>query len=144
MVLLPGVWAAMATMAGRIRTVSTIHTVKTISTISTISTASTACQLCHYTTPNQANLLKHYALGHSMLDEYLQDQDLVDRKRVQYQNKPKKMSFGPDCPICDAKGRDRDHVARHFLEELYAMLPVRPKTRYWTINCHVCLFAQDT
>ena len=88
-----------------------------------------ACQLCNYTTPHQSNLLKHYALGHSMLDEYLQDQELVERKRDQFQKKPKKMSFGPDCPICDAKGRDRDHVTRHFMDELYAMLNTNPKAR---------------
>ena len=54
----------------------------------------------------------------SVLDEYLQDQELVERKRDQFQKKPKKMSFGLDCPICDAKGRDRDHVTRHFMDEL--------------------------
>ena len=80
--------------------------------VESVSTTATACQLCNYTTPHQSNLLKHYALGHSMLDEYLQDQELVEKKRDQFLKKPKKMSFGPDCPICDAKGRDRDHIAR--------------------------------
>ena len=90
--------------------------------VESISTTSTACQLCNYTTPNLPNLYKHYALGHSMLDEYLQDQELCQLKREEHAKKPKKMSFGPNCPICDAKGRDRDHVARHFMDELFAML----------------------
>ena len=100
--------------------------------VEAISTASTACQLCNYTTPNQPNLLKHYALGHSKLDEYLQDQELCQRKREEHQKKPKKMSYGPDCPICGAKGRDRDHIARHFLDELLALL--KPKQK----NCEHC------
>ena len=47
--------------------------------------------------------LKHYALGHSKLDELLQDEELVARKREIHQQKPKRLSLGPDCVVCGAK-----------------------------------------
>ena len=47
--------------------------------------------------------LKHYALGHSKLDELLMDDELVARKRELHQQKPKRLSLGPDCVVCDAK-----------------------------------------
>ena len=71
-----------------------------------------ACQQCYYTTEKMDNLVKHYALGHSKLDELLLDDDLVEKKRKEHAKKPKRLSFGPDCPICHEVGRDRDHVSR--------------------------------
>ena len=39
------------------------------------------------------NLVKHYALGHSKLDELLLDDDLVEKKRKEHAKKPKRLSF---------------------------------------------------
>ncbi len=86
-----------------------------------------ACTLCYYTTDKLDNLVKHYALGHSKLDEYLQDEDLVAAKREIAMKKPKRLSFGKDCPICGQQGRDRDHVARHFMNELMEVVNALPK-----------------
>lgn len=85
------------------------------------------CNLCWYTSDKLDNLVKHYALGHSKLDELLQDEDLIEAKKQKEANKPKRMSFGPNCPICGQKGRDRDHIARHFLPELMELVSQLPK-----------------
>jgi len=93
-----------------------------------------ACAICYYTTDKLDNLVKHYALGHSKLDELLQDEQLLQEKRAKAKKKPKRMTWGKECPICGQTGRDRDHVARHFLNELLdvvAELPVRSQ-------CNMC------
>ena len=59
-------------------------------------------------------MVKHIALGHSMLDTLLQDEELVNQKRAKVMSKPKKVSLGNTCPICDMKEPSREHVARHF------------------------------
>ena len=86
-----------------------------------------SCQLCYYTTDKMDNLVKHYALGHSKLDELLKDKSLIERKRDEQAKKPKRLSFGPDCPICQETGRDRDHVSRHFMSELLEIVNLLPK-----------------
>jgi hypothetical protein len=86
------------------------------------------CQQCYYTTDKLDNLVKHYALGHSKLDELLQDEELIQRKREEHAKKPKRLSFGPDCPICNEPGKEREHVARHFMAELlgqFALFMIR-------------------
>lgn len=101
------------------------------------SGVNSACQLCNYTSGKMENLVKHYALGHSKLDEFLLDEELVQQKRDLAAKKPKRLSFGPDCPICGAKGRDRDHVARHFQDELLEMVQSLPRPRY----CNLCEYS---
>ena len=51
-------------------------------------------------------------LGHSKLDELLQDHDLVNEKRSRIMAKPRRIAIGPICPICDVKDPAREHVAR--------------------------------
>ena len=48
-------------------------------------------------------MVKHVALGHSMLDALLQDENLLELKRIKAQSKPKKIAVGSTCPICDNK-----------------------------------------
>ena len=55
---------------------------------------------------------RFYVLGHSKLDELLQDQDLVNEKRSKVLAKPRRIAIGPQCPICDVKDPAREHVAR--------------------------------
>ena len=43
------------------------------------------CNQCDYQTDKMDNLVKHLALGHSKLDEFLVDENLVASKRMQYQ-----------------------------------------------------------
>ena len=45
------------------------------------------CNQCDYQTDKMDNLVKHLALGHSKLDEFLMDEELVASKRMQYFNK---------------------------------------------------------
>ena len=78
-------------------------------------------------------MAKHLALGHSKLDDFLSDADLVKTKREIAMNKPKKYIFGDKCPICDFVGPTRDHVTRHFMEELLE-LAEDPKK----LSCHEC------
>ena len=44
-----------------------------------------ACDQCEYRSDKAENLLKHLALGHSKLDEFLINEDLVAEKRYSYQ-----------------------------------------------------------
>ncbi len=60
------------------------------------------CAECNYTGEKPQNLAKHLALVHAMLDELLRDADLVAAKRQEVMSKPKKVSIGSNCPICDA------------------------------------------
>ena len=60
-------------------------------------------------------VVKHIALGHSKLDEMLQDEELVQRKRALQSSKPKRENIGPICPICDVRDPPREHVARYVL-----------------------------
>ena len=58
------------------------------------------CDICGYQNPRPDKMAKHLALGHSKLDELLMNEDLVQAKRVEALNKPKKLVLGPECPIC--------------------------------------------
>jgi len=78
----------------------------------------TVCPYCMYSTDKVDNLVKHIALGHSKLDELLQDDALVASKRAKAMAKPKKVNVGPSCPVCDSREPTREHVARHFGDEL--------------------------
>ncbi len=84
------------------------------------------CWKCDYRSEKMDNLVKHVALGHSQLDELLQDSKLVKEKRAKALAKPKRVSIGPFCPICDTKDPQREHVARHFSEELLAIVNQYP------------------
>ena len=37
------------------------------------------------------------------LDELLQNDDLVMEKRAKIQSKPRRITIGPTCPVCNAK-----------------------------------------
>ena len=50
------------------------------------------CQLCPYKTNKADNLVKHIALGHSKLDEFLKDEDLVQQKRAKAMATPRKVN----------------------------------------------------
>ena len=77
----------------------------------------TKCDWCSYTNTSSDKVCKHIALGHSKLDEMLQDEDLLQRKRALASTKPKRENIGL-CPICDLRDPPREHVARHFGDEL--------------------------
>lgn len=69
------------------------------------------------------NLVKHIALGHSKLDEFLMDEDLVARKRQQILTRRKTTTTMAAvgvgrCPICFVDSPSREHLVRHFMEEL--------------------------
>ena len=83
------------------------------------------CWRCDYQSEKLDNMVKHCALGHSKLDELLQDQDLVNEKRSKAMAKPRRISIST-CPICDVKDPAREHVARHFSEELIAIVVTYP------------------
>ena len=53
-----------------------------------------------------------------MLDALLQDESLLEQKRMKAMSKPKKVNVGSTCPICDSKEPSREHVSRHFSDEL--------------------------
>ena len=97
------------------------------------------CSICWYTTDKLDNLVKHYALGHSKLDELLQDEDLVEYKKAREAKKPKRMSFGPYCPICGVPTKERDHIARHFMPELMEMVNELPKKT----KCNKCDYSHS-
>lgn len=78
----------------------------------------TRCPECSYVCDKLDQLTRHLALFHCKLDELLQDEQLVANKRAKVMAKPKKVIIGPKCPICDIKDPAREHVSRHFMNEL--------------------------
>ena len=123
----------------------------------------TNCSFCQYTNPKLEKMAKHVALGHSKLDELLQDEDLVIEKQKIAALKPKK--FFPQtqhqiivpppnlndtgnsnemCPICNVFLEDSecygDHVAgEHFMDELLEYV----STFDDTTQCTLCPFNSD-
>ena len=69
----------------------------------------TKCPQCPYTAKGnkmEAGMLKHVALGHSMLDALLRDEKLLAEKKKNYTPiKPKKQIA--NCPICDMETASR-------------------------------------
>ncbi len=53
------------------------------------------CPMCSYTGEKPESVLRHLALYHGKLDEYLENADLVAAKRTKCLNKPKKVSSYP-------------------------------------------------
>lgn len=118
----------------------------------------TNCSFCQYTNPKLEKMAKHVALGHSKLDELLQDEDLLSEKQKIAALKPKKNSqhgFLPSrnsiggsdeeiCPICHAKFEDSfsfsDHVSgEHFMDELLEYVSTFDDTS----QCPMCTFNSD-
>ncbi len=94
----------------------------------------TRCDFCTYMNPSSDKVVKHIALGHSKLDEMLQDEELLRRKRTLISSKPKKESIGPLCPICGARDPTREHVARHYGDELNELVSKR-KDQFSCSDC---------
>jgi len=83
------------------------------------------CDLCGYQNVRADKMAKHLALGHSKLDQLLQDEALVESKRELALARPKKTPLGSQCPICEVgftKSTNREHVAWHFRTELKDMV----------------------
>lgn len=80
------------------------------------------CPYCPYKSEANEKMVKHVALGHSMLDSLLQDEKIVEEKRLRAMMKPKKVILGSNCPVCEAKDPSREHVARHFGDELQSII----------------------
>ena len=130
----------------------------------------TNCAFCEYTNPKLEKMAKHVALGHSKLDELLQDEDLVREKQKIAAMKPKKIvsnhyqqqiivppptvtntqgnGFGLSqneiCPICDLSLQDNecygDHVAG---EHFMDELLEYVSTFDDTSQCPLCSFNSD-
>ena len=102
----------------------------------------TVCNFCPYTNPNPDKMAKHMALGHSKLDELLSNQDLVAVKQRKAMSKPKKLSIGPECPICGmrfTKSQNRDHVSWHFMDELRDYVQTFADSQ----QCNQCEYRSD-
>jgi len=98
-----------------------------------------SCTQCPYTTDSQEKMVKHVALGHSMLDGFLQDKDLLAIKRQKALSKPKRVSVGPACPVCDLADPTREHIARHFSDELLDIVSEFPNQ----MQCTECVYTSD-
>ena len=102
----------------------------------------TVCNFCPYTNPNPDKMAKHMALGHSKLDELLSNQELVAVKQRKAMSKPKKLSIGPECPICGmrfTKSQNRDHVSWHFMDELRDYVQTFADSQ----QCNQCEYRSD-
>ena len=126
----------------------------------------TKCAFCTYTNPKIEKLAKHVGLGHSELDNLLQDHDLMSEKQkiaamkqkktILSHSYPQQMIVAPPtmnnsrgynedeteiCPICDITLQDNecygDHVAgEHFMDELLEYV----STFDDTAQCPLCPF----
>ena len=129
----------------------------------------TKCAFCTYTNPKIEKLAKHVGLGHSELDNLLQDHDLMSEKQkiaamkqkktILSQNYPQQLIVAPPtmnnsrgynedeteiCPICDITLQDNecygDHVAgEHFMDELLEYV----STFDDTAQCPLCPFNSE-
>lgn len=100
------------------------------------------CLECNYLGEKPQNLAKHIALVHSMLDKLLMDEDLVRAKREAAMSKPKKISIGDQCPVCEmaiAKRDSRVHVIWHFMDDLRKMVAEFEDKRI----CDLCGYQND-
>ena len=91
---------------------------------------------------NPRVLAQHMALNHGGLDNLLADPSVVEMKRQENANY-NAMNRGPQkvadqqCPICDqnyTKKEIREHCARHFAEEITAILDSFPDPTV----CSIC------
>ena len=85
----------------------------------------TACPECDYHGDKPKTLAIHVGLVHAKLDLMLSDMSLVQKKRADFIAKPKKVSIGRSCPVCDMKfnkSQNRDHVSWHYIEELRSIV----------------------
>ena len=71
------------------------------------------------------------------MDEFLQNEELVAEKRLKAMQKPKKFNIGSECPICDFPNPPRDHVSRHFMEELVEYVEAKMPGQ---LSCNDCGF----
>ena len=102
-----------------------------------------ACIECDYRGDKPKTLSIHVGLVHAKLDVLLQDKNLVKQRRASYFAKPKKLSIGPNCPVCDqrfSKAQNRDHVSWHFIEELRAIVQEFEDPT----QCPQCPYSADT
>ena len=99
-----------------------------------------SCGICNeYSNPNIDKVAKHLALGHSMLDKLLSDKALVAKKKSKATAKPKKENVGPNCPVCSVREPTREHVARHFSDELLLHVQTLPDQN----QCAQCPYRGD-
>ena len=96
----------------------------------------TCCNLCDYKHPKNENMCKHLALFHCKLDELLQDEELLNRKRRKFVNRPKRVNIGDSCVICNMSVVSREHVSCHFKQELLAIV----NTFESPLSCGECDF----
>ena len=82
----------------------------------------TRCPECSYVGDKLEAVTRHLALYHCKLDAFLLDENLVASKRAKALSKPKKVSIGNKCPICSIKDPAREHVSRHFNNELMLLI----------------------
>jgi hypothetical protein len=57
-------------------------------------------------------------------------------KRAKALATPKKVSLGPACPVCGVPDPPREHVARHFSEELAGHVATLPDA----LSCQECSY----
>ena len=99
------------------------------------------CPECIYSHDKMDNMVQHIALGHSKIDEFLQNEQLIESKKDLDMSKDKKISIGPECPICSLKftkkyAGNRQHVAWHFMEELRSYVQSTGTEK----NCNICSY----
>ena len=63
----------------------------------------------------------------------------MEKKRAIASTKPKKTSIGPSCPICDVRDPAREHVARHFGDELNEVVNALENKQ----QCPHCNYSSD-
>ena len=71
---------------------------------------------------------RHLGLVHNKLDELMRDEDLVEEKKYKFASATTSLTIVPArpvkrdpinlCPICDFKDPSREHISRHFMNEL--------------------------
>ena len=79
------------------------------------------------------------ALYHCKLDELMADENLVKMLQNKANAKPKRVPMGENCIVCGVSFPQREHVCRHFMDELLNI------TNSFTspLSCAFCPFTAD-
>ena len=97
------------------------------------------CNQCSYKSNKREYMAKHIALFHCKLDELMANEELVQMKQKKATTKPKRVPMGENCVVCGMSFPQREHVARHFQDELLEIT----KTFDSPLSCAFCPFTAD-
>ena len=108
------------------------------------------CSQCDYQSEKTSETVAlHFALNHDAIKPYIMDQNLIELKRSALLAKTKNITtndkkintnnMDETCTICGFKDPTREHIARHFMNELLDYVAMLPDP----LKCNQCSYHGD-